>query len=579
METRANFVLIGLFTLAGIAGLVGMLVWFARVELDQRFAYYDVRFTSVAGLSEASDVRFAGLPVGQVVDVRLSPDRSGTVLVRLEVDAETPVRTDSVATIEAQGVTGVSFVGISAGESSSELLLPSSDAPVPEIDAGQSAFQALTEDAPQLLTEALEVIEEVNTLLGSENQERVANILENAETASNALADTLDAFAEVPDTVQRFTDQVEAFNAILAGIAPEVETLLTTADSTVGALGALSEEASTMIVTANDTLTVAQSTFNEAQRFLNEDLTNTTIALERAITDLQGEIAVISDSAQSVLATFDETGAVATQRLTEAEATLAQASETLTILSQTATTVEETASGFTSLLDTQAEPLIVETRATVARAADAIDTIAQTAETDLPVIIEDIRTATATASEAIQQVAADLSGASGRIDLLTTTGQTALEDAIETFAIANVTLEAITDSMAIADETLIAAEETFTGANRIINEDMDQIITTLQNSIANLNGAIVNVSGEIPLITADLRNASRSAAQAFGSIEAAVDSTSPAVTEFARTGLPLFTRVADETRGLIRNLDRLTQQIERDPTRFFLDRQSPEFQR
>lgn len=100
METRANYILIGLFTLLGILGMMAFFLLFARVELDRQFAYYDIRFSSVSGLSEASDVRFSGLPVGQVVDVRLAPEQDGSIVVRVEVNADTPVRTDSVATIE-----------------------------------------------------------------------------------------------------------------------------------------------------------------------------------------------------------------------------------------------------------------------------------------------------------------------------------------------------------------------------------------------------------------------------------------------------------------------------------------------
>ncbi|MDO7723120.1 MAG: MlaD family protein, partial [Loktanella sp.] len=77
METKANFVLIGAFTLAGLIGLMGFFLWFAQVELDRQFAYYDIRFSSVSGLSNASDVRFNGLAVGQVVDVKLAPERDG----------------------------------------------------------------------------------------------------------------------------------------------------------------------------------------------------------------------------------------------------------------------------------------------------------------------------------------------------------------------------------------------------------------------------------------------------------------------------------------------------------------------
>jgi len=99
VETKANYILIGAFTILGLLGLLGFFLWFARIELDRQFAYYDVRFTSVSGLSPASDVRFSGLPVGQVVDVRLSPDQDGTMTVRVEVAADTPVREDSIVTI------------------------------------------------------------------------------------------------------------------------------------------------------------------------------------------------------------------------------------------------------------------------------------------------------------------------------------------------------------------------------------------------------------------------------------------------------------------------------------------------
>jgi phospholipid/cholesterol/gamma-HCH transport system substrate-binding protein len=76
----------------------------------------------VEGLSNASEVRFSGLPVGQVVDVSLDPDGSGQIRVRFEVAAGTPVRTSSVATIESLGVTGVAYVGISSGDAADPLL-------------------------------------------------------------------------------------------------------------------------------------------------------------------------------------------------------------------------------------------------------------------------------------------------------------------------------------------------------------------------------------------------------------------------------------------------------------------------
>ena len=77
METKANYVLIGAFALAGFLGILAFFLWFAQVELDRQFAYYDIDFSTVSGLSSASEVRFSGLPVGKGGEVVILPSVSG----------------------------------------------------------------------------------------------------------------------------------------------------------------------------------------------------------------------------------------------------------------------------------------------------------------------------------------------------------------------------------------------------------------------------------------------------------------------------------------------------------------------
>lgn len=577
METRANFILIGVFTLAGIFGLVGLFLWFARVELDQRFSYYDVRFTSVSGLSAASDVRFSGLPVGQVVDVRLSPDRDGTILVRLEVDADTPVRSDSVATIESQGVTGVSYVLIGRGTPAAPFLVATGE--VPEITAGRSVFQSLSEDAPQLVEETLKVVEDLGTLLGGENQQRFDRILGNVEGASETFAQTLNDFSEVAGTVTDFADQIGAFTAILDGLSDDLESLLQSADSTITSIGTLTDEARNVLVTGTDSLVVAQSTFNRADAFINEDLTETTQEIRATVAELRGAIDALSADAQILIETYNTTGITANARLTEAEGTLATVDTVLAEISAATSSVDSAAVQFETLLETDGAPLLAETRVAVADATRAIAAISQAATTDLPVIMADIRAAADTATRVITAVGADLSAASGRIDGLGASAQTALTLITETFTNANVTLSAINTAVETGDRTLAAAERAFDGADRVINEDLDGIISGLETSLASLNSAIGDVSADLPDITDGLRRASVSAQEAFADLQAVMADAGPAVADFTNDGLPLYTRLADETRALISNLDRLTVQIQRDPARFFLDQQSPEFQR
>lgn len=579
METKANFVLIGAFTLAGLMGILGFFLWFAQVELDRQFDYYDIRFSSVSGLGNASDVRFSGLPVGQVVDVQLSPDQDGSILVRVEVDAETPVRTDSVATIEAQGVTGVSFVGIGPGSPSADLLEPTEDDPVPEIMSGRSTLQSLSEDAPRLLEEALILVTEVSELLGAENRERLNSIIANVESASGDFAETLDGFSSISATVNDFAEQINLFNETLNTLTGDLTGVLQTADTTLVSIGELSEQGKGVLATGSDTLTSAQSAITRTEDYIASDLAETTEELRATAVALQQEMAALAADARALMATLNTTGETATARLQEAQTTLQATDALIARLDGTAVIVGDAAGTIDDLVREEGAPLLAETRAMVAEADRAIASVATIANEDLPVIIADIRQTAETFRTVATEVGDNLTASSASAEAVLETARVTLEDAQVSFANANDTLAAINGALDTGERALGAAERAFTGADRVINEDLSGIIAGLEQSLENLNGAIGQVSDEIPGMSADLRAASQSAAATFAELRRLTDASSPAIEEFTRTALPLYSRLAQETRALIANLDRLTDQIQRDPTRFFLDRETPEFRR
>ena len=315
METKANYILIGLFALAGFLGIFAFFLWFARVELDQQFAYYDIRFSSVSGLSNASDVRFSGLPVGQVVDVRLSPDRDGTINVRIEVDAETPVRTDSIATIESLGVTGVSFLGISPGSFEAPLLAEASDADIPEITSGRSTLQALSEDAPQLVEESLLVMQELGALFSEENARRIDRIILNVEAASEEFAATFEAFSGVADTVDDFASQINRFNTTLDTLTAEMNLMLTSANQTLTSIDELARETTRVMQGGTGAIDDLRSAIGDIDRYVTDDLTAATGETREMIGVLREELTRIGAEASALVATLDETGSTATLRL------------------------------------------------------------------------------------------------------------------------------------------------------------------------------------------------------------------------------------------------------------------------
>ncbi|QCO55004.1 MCE family protein [Pseudorhodobacter turbinis] len=572
METRANYVLIGLFTILGFVGMLAFALWFARVELDRQFAYYDVKFTSVSGLARASDVRFAGLPVGQVVDVKLSPDGDGTIVARLEVAQNTPVRTGSVATIESQGVTGVSYVGISAGEPAEPLLRDTSDLDVPQIEPGRSLLQSLSEDAPELVSEVLGLVRDISGLITEENVGRVDNILANLELASDEFAQSLDDFSIVASAVSGFAIEISNFNVMLEGLTSKAEKLFDTADTTLISIAELAEGSKTTVSTAENTLNETTKTMAAAQTYITEDLTRITKELSDGLAETRAQIATVGEDARAMMAEFKRTGEIATTRLIEAEATIKATDEMIVQLNTTLELMDQASISFDDLVTKDGAELVAEARA-------ALAPIARAAQSDLPAMVADIRTATATANQVMTDVGTALTSASGKVDGLMDDASVSLTAVTDSFTRANTTLDAINSALEVGERTLVAAEKTFDGADRIINEDIATITADLRRTIDGLDKAIAGVSDAIPQVTSDLTAASNAARETFERVSKLVASSDTPIRDFTTTALPQFTRLARETRELISNLDRLTRQIQRDPTRFFLGGDTPVYKR
>ncbi|PJN93887.1 hypothetical protein CNY89_17805 [Amaricoccus sp. HAR-UPW-R2A-40] len=211
METKANYVLIGAVTLAGIVGSLMFFLWFAHLSLDRRYDYYDILFDQVSGLSNAADVQFNGITVGRVTDISIHPDDAARVRVRIEVDATTPIRSDTIATLQAQGVTGVSFVSLSGNEADAPPLEPDPKTGVPIIPSRPSTLDSLLQTAPELLREARDLLKGLSAFTGEENQQRVSTILDNLATASAGLETAIADISNVAGSVREGVGQIAGF--------------------------------------------------------------------------------------------------------------------------------------------------------------------------------------------------------------------------------------------------------------------------------------------------------------------------------------------------------------------------------
>ncbi len=150
MEIKSNNVLIGVVTLVALFAILLFSLWLSRVQLDQQYAYYKIIFQgSVSGLSKSGQVQFNGLPVGKVMDLSLDEKDPSKVIALIQVDARTPVKEDSIAQLEASGITGVAVVQLTGGKLDSKLLRDVSERTYSVIRGAPFTLQALGDCGPQ----------------------------------------------------------------------------------------------------------------------------------------------------------------------------------------------------------------------------------------------------------------------------------------------------------------------------------------------------------------------------------------------------------------------------------------------
>ena len=541
METRANHVLIGAFALAGFLGLLLFLMIFARVEFDRQTALYDIRFQSVSGLGRASSVRFEGLPVGQVLDVRLAPEGDGTILVRIEVTPETPVRADSIATIGMQGVTGVSYVGITAGSPDQPRLLGTADVPV--IESGRSAFQSLTEDAPQLLSAALDALESVSALLDADNRARVARILDNLDAASGDLTGALTDFRDVSRRVAGAAEDIAAFTPRLEPVADAAVTTLAQIDTTMAAYAGLATRLETTLDTGDTTLEAMRTTFATADAWLQDDLPRLSEDIGATSRELRLATATLSEAAGQTLtgldATFDRYGLLADrleQTLDEGDRTLAEATRAFASADAFINTDLPALTGdltaTSTRLRTEAETLGSAATATLARADTALERFAALAPRiertldDSDLTLAELRaaldTATAFVDGDLAEMTGDLTATSAaarlQIETLGPQAQGLIAEYTALGAEGRARLEQLGPILTNVDaaiertvETLDSMERAADNFDDLMENEGAALIAETREMIDGANRAVAIVTdfaeSDLPAIVADLRSA------------------------------------------------------------------------
>jgi phospholipid/cholesterol/gamma-HCH transport system substrate-binding protein len=256
MERNANYALVGFASLALFVGLAAFVLWLAAVRFARDFDIYDIVFDGpVRGISQGGEVHFNGIKVGEVTRIALDPVNASRVIARIKVTSDVPIRTDSYATLEPQGVTGVNYVQITAGTPSRPFLkdaTPHGQAPV--IRSQKSTLSDLLEGGGTVLQRSIEALDRVNRVLSDANIKEISGMVGDIHAVTTELkarkeviADADKALQDMDAALQRATRLEDTAQGMLNGdgkralanLADAAQSLKDTSQRAQGLLGKL----------------------------------------------------------------------------------------------------------------------------------------------------------------------------------------------------------------------------------------------------------------------------------------------------------------------------------------------------
>jgi phospholipid/cholesterol/gamma-HCH transport system substrate-binding protein len=251
METKANYVAVGVFVMALVLGLVVALLWLTGAQYAQEYTYYQTYFSgSVSGLGKGTTVRYNGIEVGRVSQLNFDQNDPKKVQVVMQIDPSLQIHADSVASIASQGLTGGSYVEIDGGTKNAPILHPHFWGEYPTIKSKPSAFQQLEQSAPQLVVKLNHAADKLNDILSDKNRKALTDILANLRTTTAVLTARS---TDIDATLHNFRTASQKLDADLADLHTtfgHADEALASVKGAVGSVNRLAEHVDNAVASA-----------------------------------------------------------------------------------------------------------------------------------------------------------------------------------------------------------------------------------------------------------------------------------------------------------------------------------------
>lgn len=190
MEAKTNYTIVGLAVLILSTALLASMLWLSVGFDKKRYNIYAVYVReAVSGLNIDSPVKYNGVQVGSVYKIALSRVDPQQVVLLLNIEEGTPITTSTRATLISQGITGVTYVGLSASSAELTPLKKLPEEPYPIILSKPSLLNQLDKTIKEVSENVNSLGVKIKTVFDEENTENFKRSLANLQVFTQVVAE------------------------------------------------------------------------------------------------------------------------------------------------------------------------------------------------------------------------------------------------------------------------------------------------------------------------------------------------------------------------------------------------------
>lgn len=211
MEPNVNYTLVGAFVIVLLASLIFTIIWLSAGITGKHYVLYRVYMNeSVTGLSQDATVKYNGVEVGTVKEIKLSKLDPQQVKLLLQIEEGTPITKSTVAILTTQGLTGVAYIDLKTRGTDNTPLIAMPGEPYPVIKTAPSLLLRVDTAVSQLITNFNTLTTSLSGLLNTQNRQAIQETLQNLAAISNNLANNNKEMAVILKNTAAATQKLPA---------------------------------------------------------------------------------------------------------------------------------------------------------------------------------------------------------------------------------------------------------------------------------------------------------------------------------------------------------------------------------